>query len=53
MEKKDDIWTKWIVEVTYVELLLLKQAVANYEPSEIFFTKQEKEQTLKAINNAK
>ena len=50
MEKNQD---KWIVELSYIELLFLKQAVTNYEPSDIFFTKQDKDTTLKAINNAK
>lgn len=50
MAKNQD---KWIVELSYIELLFLKQAVTNYEPSDIFFTKQDKETTLKAINNAK
>lgn len=50
MAKNQD---KWIVELSYIELLFLKQAVTNYEPSDIFFTKQDKEETLNAINNAK
>jgi len=50
MAKKED---KWVVEVTYVELLFLKQAVTNYEPSDVFFSKEDKDTTLKAINNAK
>lgn len=50
MAKNQD---KWIVEVTYVELLFLKQAVTNYEPSGIFLKEKDKDTTLKAINNAK
>lgn len=50
MAKNQD---KWIVELSYIELLFLKQAVTNYEPSDIFFSKQDKDTTLKAINNAK
>lgn len=44
---------KWTIEVTYVQLLLLKSALNNYTPSDIFFTAIDKEETLKAINNAK
>jgi len=50
MAKNQD---KWIVELTYTELLFLKAAVENYNPSGIFLTEQDKDTTLKAINNAK
>lgn len=50
MAKNQD---KWIVELTHIELLFLKQAVSNYKPSGIFLTEQDKDTTLKAINNAK
>lgn len=50
MAKKED---KWIVEVTYTQLLLIKNAVGKFEPSNVFFNQQDKEETLKAINNAK
>jgi len=44
---------KWVVELSYTELLFLKSAVENYSPSGIFLTEQDKDTTLKAINNAK
>ena len=50
MAKNQD---KWIVEVTYTQLLLIKNAVGQFEPSNVFFNQQDKEETLKAINNAK
>ena len=50
MAKNQD---KWIVELTYTELIFLKSAVENYHPSGIFLTEQDKDTTLKAINNAK
>lgn len=50
MEKKQD---KWVVELTYTQLLLIKNAVVKFEPSNVFFNQQDKEETLNAINNAK
>ena len=50
MEKNQD---KWIVELTYTELLLIKYAVAKFEPSNVFLTQQDKETTLNALINAK
>ena len=50
MAKKED---KWVVELTYTQLLLMKNAVAKFEPSNVFFNQQDKEETLKAINDAK
>lgn len=50
MAKNQD---KWIVEVTYTQLLLIKNAVGKFEPSNVFFNQQDKEETLNAINNAK
>lgn len=50
MAKNQD---KWIVEVTYTELIFLKSAVENYTPSGIFLTEKDKDTTLKAISNAK
>lgn len=50
MAKKED---KWVVELTYTQLLLVKNAVSKFEPSNVFFSQQDKEETLNAINNAK
>jgi len=50
MAKKED---KWVVELTYTELIFLKSAVENYTPSGIFLTEEDKKQTLKSLNNAK
>ena len=50
MAKNQD---KWIVELTYTQLLLVKNAVGKFEPSNVFFNQQDKEETLNAINNAK
>ena len=44
---------KWIVELSYTELTFLKIAVENYKPSGIILTEQDKDTTIKAINNAK
>ena len=50
MAKNQD---KWIVELTYTELIFVKAAVDNYQPSGLFLTEQDKQETIKAIKNAK
>ena len=50
MAKNED---KWVIELTYTELMFLKSAVKNYNPSGIWFTEENKQETLNAIDNAK